>query len=42
MEEKVLSLSEFANEEGFELNKYLTHLFDYVSQLGNTPTLSEE
>ncbi|WP_312470529.1 hypothetical protein [Neobacillus sp.] len=29
MEENKLLLSEFANEEGFELNKYLTHLFDY-------------
>lgn len=32
-------ISEFANEEGFELNKYLTHLFEFVSnQLSNTPS----
>jgi len=35
MKETKLPLSEFASEEGFELNKYLTHLFEYVSkQLG--------
>lgn len=37
MTEKKLSLSEFASEEGFELNKYITQLFDYVSKINNTP-----
>nr|WP_263324250.1 hypothetical protein [Neobacillus sp. Marseille-Q6967] len=32
-------ISEFANEEGFELNKYLSHLFEFVSnQLSNAPS----
>ncbi|MEH7307903.1 hypothetical protein [Neobacillus drentensis] len=33
MKEDTLLLSEFANEEGFELNGYLTHLFEYCSTL---------
>jgi hypothetical protein len=36
MEEKKLLLSAFANEEGFELNSYITHLFEYFSNLSNT------
>lgn len=38
MEESKSLLSQFASEEGFELNKYLNHLFEYVShQLGQNP-----
>ncbi|MDR7002559.1 hypothetical protein [Neobacillus niacini] len=33
MEENKLLLSDFANEEGFELSKYITHLFEYFSNL---------
>lgn len=33
MKESQLSLSEFASEEGFELNSYLTSLFEYISSL---------
>ncbi|MEH7273077.1 hypothetical protein [Neobacillus vireti] len=41
MNETKLLLSEFANEEGFELTNYLTHLFEYVSkQLGQTPAIN--
>jgi hypothetical protein len=41
MKESKLLLSQFANEEGFELKDYLTHLFEYVShQLGQTPTVT--
>lgn len=36
MKENKLLLSEFANEEGFELNSYLTHLFEYFSSLSKT------
>lgn len=32
MKENKLLLSEFANEEGFELNSYITHLFESMSQ----------
>ncbi|MFK9091470.1 hypothetical protein [Bacillus salipaludis] len=35
MTENKLLLSEFANKEGFELNRYLTHLFDYFSKLSS-------
>jgi hypothetical protein len=38
MKESKLLLSQFANEEGFELSKYVNHLFEYVSnQLGQNP-----
>ncbi|MEH6991193.1 hypothetical protein V7075_00595 [Neobacillus drentensis] len=41
MKESKLLLSQFANEEGFELTNYLTQLFEYVSrQLGQTPTIN--
>jgi hypothetical protein len=41
MNETKLLLSQFANEEGFELSKYLTRLFEVVSdQLGQAPTIS--
>lgn len=33
MKENSLLLSEFANEDGFELNRYLTQLFEYFSTL---------
>ncbi|MEH7082233.1 hypothetical protein V7139_05805 [Neobacillus drentensis] len=33
MKENKLLLSEFANEDGFELNSYLTSLFEYFSSL---------
>lgn len=43
MSENKLLLSQFANEEGFELTKYLTHLFEYVShQLGQDSTPTNE
>lgn len=43
MNETKLLLSNFANEEGFELSKYLTHLFEYVSlQLGQNPPPTTE
>ncbi|MEH7111476.1 hypothetical protein V7124_03730 [Neobacillus niacini] len=41
MNDTKLLLSQFTNEEGFELNKYLTHLFEYVSlQLGSNPAIN--
>lgn len=41
MKESKLLLSQFANEEGFELTNYLTQLFEYVSyQLGQAPTIT--
>ncbi|MDR7079617.1 flagellin-specific chaperone FliS [Neobacillus niacini] len=41
MNETKFLLSQFANEEGFELTNYLTHLFEYVSQqLGQTPAIN--
>ncbi|WHY86107.1 hypothetical protein QNH39_26625 [Neobacillus novalis] len=40
MEENKLLLSEFANEDGFDLNTYLTHLFDYLSRDTGTGTAS--
>ncbi|MFJ5759318.1 hypothetical protein ACIQAA_09350 [Neobacillus sp. NPDC093182] len=43
MEESKLLLSQFASEDGFELSKYLNHLFEYVShQLGQNPPSSTE
>ena len=36
MKEDRLLLSEFTNEEGFELNSYLTSLFEYFSNLTKT------
>jgi len=41
MKESKLLLSQFANEEGFELKDYLTQLFEYVShQLVQAPTVN--
>ncbi|MCM3693139.1 hypothetical protein [Neobacillus niacini] len=41
MKESKLLLSQFANEEGFELTNYLTQLFEYVSnQLGQASTVN--
>ncbi|MEC1520707.1 hypothetical protein P9D43_01510 [Neobacillus niacini] len=43
MNESKLLLSQFANEEGFELSNYLSHLFDIVSnQLGQNPPTTTE
>jgi flagellin-specific chaperone FliS len=46
MNETKLLLSHFTNEEGFELTKYLTHLFEIVShqlvQNSTVATTSEE
>ncbi|WHY00478.1 hypothetical protein [Neobacillus sp. DY30] len=43
MNESKLLLSQFANEEGFELSNYLTHLFEYVSiQLEQNPACTTE
>ena len=43
MKESKLLLSQFANEEGFELTKYLNTLFEYVSQqIGQTATIKTE
>jgi hypothetical protein len=43
MDESKLLLSQFASEEGFELSKYLNHLFEYVShQLGQNPPSTTE
>jgi hypothetical protein len=43
MKESKLLLSQFANEEGFELSKYVNHLFEYVSnQLGQNPPSTTE
>jgi len=36
MKENKLLLSEFTSEEGFELNSYLTSLFEYISSLAKT------
>jgi hypothetical protein len=41
MKESKLLLSQFANEEGFELSNYITHLFEYVStQLGQNQPMN--
>ncbi|MBY0145170.1 hypothetical protein [Neobacillus niacini] len=41
MKESKLLLSQFANEEGFELTQYITHLFEYVStQLGQNQPIN--
>ena len=41
MNESKLLLSQFANEEGFELSNYLNHLFEYVShQLAQNPSIN--
>jgi flagellin-specific chaperone FliS len=41
MKESKLLLSQFANEEGFELTNYLTQLFEYVShQLGQASNIT--
>ncbi|MEH7074292.1 hypothetical protein [Neobacillus drentensis] len=36
MKESKLLLSEFANEDGFELNSYITSLFEYITSLSKT------
>ncbi|CAH2716752.1 hypothetical protein BACCIP111895_03940 [Neobacillus rhizosphaerae] len=42
MEENKLLLSEFANEDGFELNRYLTQLFEYFSTLPKSENTNTE
>ncbi|MEH7253081.1 hypothetical protein V7111_13210 [Neobacillus niacini] len=46
MDENKLLLTHFANDEGFELTNYLTHLFELVShqlvQNTSAATTSEE
>ncbi|WP_312470530.1 hypothetical protein [Neobacillus sp.] len=42
MEENKLLLSEFANEDGFELNSYLTQLFEYFSSLPKSKNTNTE
>ncbi|WHY77403.1 hypothetical protein QNH20_25640 [Neobacillus sp. WH10] len=42
MKENGLLFSEFAKEDGFELNKYLTQLFDYFSTLSKTEDTKTE
>ncbi|WP_190284769.1 hypothetical protein [Bacillus sp. S3] len=42
MKESGLLFSEFANEDGFELNKYLTQLFEYISNMPKTETTNTE
>ena len=42
MNDQLLLLSEFVNEEGFELNSYLTHLFEHFSSLSNNDDINSE
>ena len=42
MKEGQLLLSEFASEEGFELNSYLTSLFEYISSLSKNEDVEIE
>ncbi|WP_272928158.1 hypothetical protein [Bacillus sp. USDA818B3_A] len=42
MNDQLLLLSEFANEDGFELNNYLTHLFEQFSTLSNKNDINTE
>ncbi|WP_180960449.1 hypothetical protein [Neobacillus cucumis] len=42
MKSQLLLLSEFVNEDGFELNSYLSHLFEQVSTLSNMEDLNIE
>jgi len=42
MKENKLLLSEFVKDEGFELNHYLTHLFDYISSLSTSEAAERE
>jgi len=42
MNNQLLLLSEFVKEDGFELNGYLTHLFEQVTTLSNNEDLNTE
>ena len=42
MNSQLLLLSEFVNEDRFELNSYLTHLFEHLSTLTNNEDLNIE
>ena len=42
MKETGLLFSEFANEDGFELNRYLIQLFEYFSTLSKTEDTNTE
>lgn len=42
MNENKLLLSEFASEDGFELNDYITQLFEYFSTLSNNQKTNSE
>ena len=42
MKENKLLLSEFATEDGFELNRYITQLFEVFSNLSKGDNMSTE
>lgn len=42
MEENKLLLSEFATEDGFELNRYITQLFEVFSNLSKGDNANTE
>ena len=42
MNSQLSLLTEFVNEDGFELNSYLTHLFEQVTSLSNNEDLNTE
>ncbi|MEH7415063.1 hypothetical protein V7266_07235 [Neobacillus drentensis] len=42
MNGQLLLLSEFVKEDGFELNSYLTHLFEHLSSLSNHDDVNSE
>jgi hypothetical protein len=42
MNGQLLLLSEFVKEDGFELNGYLTHLFEHISTLSKSEDLKRE
>ena len=42
MNSQLSLLTEFVNEDGFELNSYLTHLFEQVTTLSNNEDLNTE
>ncbi|WP_169801450.1 hypothetical protein [Neobacillus drentensis] len=42
MKDGQLLLSEFASDEGFELNSYLTSLFEYISSLSKNEDVKIE
>ncbi|MEH7095628.1 hypothetical protein [Neobacillus vireti] len=42
MNSQLSLLTEFVKEDGFELNSYLTHLFEQVTTLSNNEELNIE